>query len=493
MATTNILPISNIINVSITTVPVGLQTPNVNSLALFTTETPSNIDTYRTYQNATQVATDYGTNTVTAAMASAVFGQMPNILTGNGQLVVIPLLSSVSATAGNFVTADISANLAGLIAVTNGNIRITVNGTAYNLTLNFTGCVTLADIAIKIAAALPSSLTVTASSTTITITSDKVGSSSTVAMAAYSGGGTDLNGASYLKGASGTATAGANASGETILSAITRTSGIVFYAGVMTNLNMEDAVIATTATGIQALDNIFIHHCSSAADIAGIATTVKAASNTKTRLVLYATGGQSSANLTKAAYAGRLFSTNWTGSNTATTMNIKSLAGITPDTGINQTYYDAAKVAGIDLYVSYSGVPAVLSTGGNDYADNIYANLAMKLDFQTAGFNYLAQTNTKVPQTEQGMNGLKDAYAQVARQYVNNGAIAAGHWNSSQTFGDPQTFADNITLNGYYIYSQPIAQQSQANRNNRIAPLVQIALKRSGAIHTGSVIVLIEN
>jgi hypothetical protein len=491
--TASVLPISNIINVSITNVPVGLQTPNVNAVALFTTETPSNIDPYRIYQNAPQVAADYGTNAVTTAMANAVFSQSPNILSGGGQLVIIPLQGAVSALEGNFVTADVSANLAALIATTNGNLKVTVNGVAYNLVLNFTGCTTLADIAQVIANALPPSVQVTATSTQITITSDKVGSSSTVALAAYSGGGTDLTGSGYLKVGSGTATSGSNATGETLAAAITRTSGSVFYAGIMTNLNMEDAVIASTATAIQALDNIWVHHCSSAADIAGIATTVSQASNTKTRLVLYATGGQAKANLAKAAYAGRAFSMNVTGSKTAFTMHLKTLAGVTPDAGINQTRYNQASLAGVDLYVSYSGVPAVFSTGGNDFFDNVYANLALKFDMQTAGFNYLAQTNTKVPQTEVGMNGLKDAYAKVCRQYVLNGEVAPGTWLSSQTFGDPETFKNNIELNGYYVYSTPVALQNSSDRNARKAPLVQIAIKRAGAIHTSSVIVVIEN
>ncbi len=91
------------------------------------------------------------------------------------------------------------------------------------------------------------------------------------------------------------------------------------------------------------------------------------------------------------------------------------------------------------------------------------------------------------------MTGLKSAYGQVMNQFVVNGAIAAGlQWNSGTTFGDPQDFQRNITDFGYYIYSQPIANQSQTLRNQRKAPLIQIACKLAGAIHSSDVIVNVE-
>ena len=76
---------------------------------------------------------------------------------------------------------------------------------------------------------------------------------------------------------------------------------------------------------------------------------------------------------------------------------------------------------------------------------------------------------------------------------MNNGELAPDVWGSSETFGDPQTVLNNIAANGYYVYSQPVAQQSQSARNARQAPLVQIALKRAGAIQSSNVIVLINN
>lgn len=487
------LPISNVVNVSITSTPSGLGEVNVNSLALFTTEAPSNSDVFRTYVSASQVEADFGTNAVTTAMANNIFAQTPNILSGNGRLVVIPMESAVSATAGDVVTTDISGNLANFQAVTDGSVSITLNGVARVLTgLNFSRALSLSDIAEVMQRKLPDAK-FTATSTAITIESKKVGASSAVAIASDATG-TDISGAGFLETASATESTGSDATGETIVDAIARVKDDVSFVGVITNLDIEDAVISTTASAIQAQDRIFVHHVASPEDLDGIVTTVRDASQDKTRLTLY-TRGIADANLAKSAYAGRGFSVNTRGSRTAQTLELKPLANVLPDNGINQTIADKAKDTGADIYIQYDGdVSAIKTSGANDYFDNVYMDLALKFALETAGFNYLRQTNTKVPQTETGMNGLKSAYNQVCERFVNNGFIGRGlQWSSSEVFGNPEIFKENITNKGYYTYSAPIATQDPVERAERKAPLVQIGIKRAGAIHSSDVTVIVND
>lgn len=490
------IEIENFINISLQGVPQGLSNVNVNSLALFTTEIPSNIDTYRTYKSAKAVGDDYGTSSVAYQMATAIFSQTPNILSGNGRLVTIPMQAAVSATQGDWVSDDISANLAGIEAVSDGDITVTLNGTDIDLIdLNFDGASSLSDVATILQRKL-TDVIVTASSTALTFTSKKVGSSSAVVVKALSGGaGTDLSGASFFDTASGTATSGGNAQGETIIEAIARTEEEVSYVGMITDLEMEDAVVKTLATAVQAKKKMFIHHFTSTEDLeptTGICSQIKDASETKSRCLYYSVS-PAAANLMKAAYAGRAFSVNFAGSNTTQTMNLKALATITPDAIITQTIYDKAKVAGADIYGDVSSLPIVVSFGGNDFFDNVYNSQWLQFALEVAGFNYLKQTNTKNPQTEEGMNGLKGAYAKVLDQGVTNQAIGTGlTWNSAETFGNPEDLKRNVTDFGYYQYSLPIAQQAQPDREDRKAPLVQIAVKFAGAIHSSSVIVTIE-
>lgn len=490
----SIIPIDpNVVNVTVSQTESGINAKNPNTVGLFTNETPTNGETYGFYLSATQVGEQYGTSSTTYDMAVNIFSQSPNILTGDGELVIMPLLSSVSATSGDFVSDDISANIANIILVSDGDLNVTLNGTSIDLTnLDFTSATDITGVATILQNSLQNAI-VTNDTTTVTVTSKKVGASSTVVLGAVSGGsGTDLSGASYFNTTAGTSTAGVDSTGETLMEAIARLEGTVNFAGVITNIDIEDSTVSATASTIQSRDKIFVHHFASTEDILGIATTIKDASQTKTRCLGYFTNLEE-ANLMKAAYVGRAFSTNFDGTNTTQTMNLKTLANVSSDTNITQTDYNNCKTAGMDIYPSYDGLPKTLSTGGNSYFDQVYNQLAYKFDLQAAGFNYLATTSTKITQTEAGMDGLKGALNKVNEKYVTNNWIGKGlTWNSPDTFGNEQDFRRNITDRGYYTYSIPIAQQAQADRENRIAPLVQIAVKESGAIHEVLVNVLVE-
>ena len=490
------IPITNTINVNITTTPQGLAVPSVNSLGLFSTEIPSNIDEYRIYLNAIDVANDYGTASKTAEMANLIFSQSPNILSGDGRLVIIPLVNSIGAIQGVTSTDNITANLAGIQAVSNGDLRIVLNGNNIDLTdLDFTNASSFDDIATILQRRLVDVI-VAGRVDGFNMDSKKVGLASTITFAQLpAGAGTDLSVVGLFDAAGQIAVSGNDAQGETIVDAILRTEEQVGYFGVKTNLEMEDAVIFSTATAIQARDKMFLPHFASTEDlepITGICSIIKDATQTKTRCLFYSVNNDA-ANSMAAAYAGRAFSVNFNGSSTTQTMNLKALSGITPDSAINTTILNKAKVAGADVYGYISSLPVTLSHGSNDFFDNVYNAGWLKFALEVAGFNYLKQTNTKVLQTESGMNGLKDAYEKVLVQAIINELAAAGlQWNSSETFGNPDDLRRNITDVGYYIYSLPIAQQAQAERELRKAPLVQIAVKFAGAIHSSIVNVLLE-
>ena len=89
-----VIPISSVINVSVNFASAGIANYNVNNIGLFTTDSflsNPNTDLYRIYNTAAQVGTDFGTTTETYLQALNVFAQSPNILNGNGQLIIIPI------------------------------------------------------------------------------------------------------------------------------------------------------------------------------------------------------------------------------------------------------------------------------------------------------------------------------------------------------------------------------------------------------------------
>ena len=278
---------------------------------------------------------------------------------------------------------------------------------------------------------------------------------------------------------------------ETTEAAIQRTINSVYYAGILIDEEMDGTTFATLTAYVQGLDKLFFYASSIQSTFApgGMLDLVRSASKTHSRCLYYNDGTDIDTQAMAAAYASRGMSTNFSGSNTATTLNLKVLNGIAADQTLNQTNVTAAAAAGVDVYVNIGGLSSLLTSGTNQWFDEVYNELWFKLALQVAGFNYLRATNTKIPQTEIGMDGLKNAYRQVCQQGVGNGFIAPGSWTSPDVFGNPQLLLASVLGIGFYVYSTPVSQQSQADREDRIAPLIQIAVKAAGAIHKSNVIV----
>lgn len=371
------LSITNVVNISVATPPVGLADYKINNLAIFTKETPvdsSDSFIYRAYASPTDVATDWGTSSEVYKMAVAIFSQTPNILTGDGQLLVFPMASDKAL----------------VDAIVEGSTAAFFGGALW---------------------------------------------------------------AGYAPG-----------SAEIIAAAQTCQSlkKLLFVSSYLTN-DLESG---------------------------GLFKTISDSRLTYARMFLY-TIGAAAARIAAAAYAGRLMSTDFEGSNTCQTMQMKDLIGVDVDTGISQTIANACETVGADFYASIAGLPKVFSTGGNDYSDNVYNLMWLAFALEVAGFNAIATTSTKIPQTEPGMAILKGAYTDVLTQAVRNGFIAPGSWKSADLFGNPEDLRTNIEEQGWYIYSKPVTQQSQTEREERQAPLVQIAVKYAGAIHSTDVVVFV--
>jgi len=277
-------------------------------------------------------------------------------------------------------------------------------------------------------------------------------------------------------------------SAEKVETAVARLADLVYFTGVLVDKQLSGADLGTAATYIQGVDKIFFYASDDAADYAtgGMLDLLRQGAKSHTRGLFYSV--DSKPWLFAAAYAGRALSTDFTADNTATTMHLKSLAGMVQDPTITQTELTKCVAAGVDCYVAYAD-PCLHTSGANEFFDNVYNGLWLKNALQVAGFNYLRVTNTKIPQTEIGMEGMKSELRKVCEQAKRNGYAAPGAWSSSTVFGNTADLIRSVQDVGYYIYSKPISQQLTADRTARKAPAVQIALKLAGAIHSGSVIV----
>jgi hypothetical protein len=446
------LPLSTIISVNVFFPASGVANFNVNNLALFTSDpflsNPNN-NTYRIYQSAQQVGIDFGTTTETYLQAVAIFSQQPNMLAGGGSLIVFP---SFTNTAINAVTVGSTSGT----GYQQGDILNVVQGNAYG--------------------------------GTVTVTSVYAGAITGVSTLT---GGAGYTAASNLTttGGSGTGTATITISSvttETLLQAIARTSNLIYYCGIISTNYGTNSTWLALANSVQSYGTkLLFLPSNSLNDITGAFTNILNATDYFTRCLYYSSATLQNARLFAAAYAARLLSVNFLGSNTAISMNLKQLSTITPDPNINPTIAALCQTAGVDIYTSFQNSPGVYTSTANKRADSVFNIIWFVLALQVAGYNALATTYTKIPQTTQGMNQYVSALKLICQEAVINGYIAPGTWTGVDVFGVPADFINNIQTYGFYIYFQPISQQTQASRATGAIPLVQIAVKEAGSMLNG--------
>lgn len=505
------IPITYVVNATAVTPSQGLEPLKLSTILIMTDEEPANPyqGSYVISRTSTGIANQWGTNTEIAQQANMIYSQTPNILTNNGYIIGANYQTVVynnPATAGTLTTEDLSANAAGFASVTDGVINLTVDGSAKQVTgLVFSEAATLEEIAAVIQAEYEDVTIAATDNNTLLFTSNTTGAASNVTIAAMSGGsGTDLYGASYLNGATATAVSGKAAESgtrpETLSEAVTRLAGMIYFEGVLTTRALTDEETIAACTTIQGMQNrIFpVPASNTSALAASTGLFSKIMSNTNCKPLLYTLGNYDEAaalnsRLFAAGYLSRGFAVNYSGSNTTITMNLKDLTGLQADTNINETILSQAAAVGADCFVSLEGLAKVMSNSQNGtYFDQVTNRIWFVNTIQREVFNVLATTRTKVPQTDAGLESIVKAIRNVCVQAVTNGMLAPGEWNSTDFFGNQEDFLRNIREFGYFIHHQPVAEQAQSEREERRAPLFQIAAKEAGAVHSANILIYIE-
>lgn len=454
----------------------------------------------------------------------------------------IPVLKpEVPATSGNLTTTNILNNIEAFKTVTSGTIPLIVDGTDTNISgLDFSTLEENSSI-IDILNIIQSAITnenVTASLNTnqtgLIFTSKTFGADSAVVYnSSYTANAdtnlgetsylnlgeavasrgtdtvptvlaTDIYTISYLNGPNATVTQGTNqqtvvTSGETLSQAISRLAGQIYFEGILTTRTLSDEEALEASNLVQSLGNrVFPLPAISTDALKPNALFSKTASNTNTKNLLYTFGitdeaKASNAKQFAAAYLSRGFAVNYSGSNTTLTMNLKDLVGIEADTNIDETILNQCKALGVDCFPSVEGLAKVVSNRQNGMNfDQVTNQIWFVNAIQRAVFNVLATTRTKISQTESGLSKIRNAIRNVCNQAVINGYLAPGTWNSPDTFGDYEDFHRNIREFGYYEYHPPVSEQNQAEREQRQAPLWQIAGKEAGAVHSANILIYIE-
>lgn len=189
-----------------------------------------------------------------------------------------------------------------------------------------------------------------------------------------------------------------------------------------------------------------------------------------------------------ASMFGRAFSVNFEAQNSTIDLMYKQQPGVIAE-NLTDAQGGVLESKNCNVYVSYDNDTSLIQFGimsGGQYIDTIQGVDWFQNAVQTNCFNVLYTSTTKVPQTDPGINQLTNACTSACDAAINNALAAPGTWNGP-AFGSLQT-GQYLKL-GYYVFTPSVSTQSQADRDARLAPPIQIALKLAGAVNQVDVLV----
>lgn len=372
-------------------------------------------------------------------------------------------------------------------AITDGSMSLAIDGDAVALTsLDFHSATNMNGVASVINTALGSDGDCTWDGTKFIITSGTAGADSSVGYATSGASGTNV---SALAGLTATLAydpvPGYDAEtpvqcAETLADVSGEWYDLMFAASTMPTDDQSMAVAG------------FIEAASKARVFGYTVTDIRAksavyASDLFTRLKALSYDRSIGQYSTSSPYAvasllGRAFTVNFNANRSAITLKFKTEPGIVAET-ITETEATALTAKNANVFVNYDNDTAIVQEGkvaSGAYFDEVHGLDWLQNAIQTECFNLLYQSKTKVPQTESGVGQIVSTIAKVCREAINNGLIAPGVWNAD---GFGQLAQGDYLPQGFYIYSQPIVDQAQSEREARKAPPIQVAAKLAGAVH----------
>lgn len=480
---TNGLNVGRLVNVTVNLAPLAAARRGFGTLMVAGDSNVINgVERIRTYVDLESVAADFGTSAPEYLAASLYFGQSPR----PKQMMVARWLRTATAgllRGGILTTAEQTLSL--WTAITSGSFVISLDGVVKTLTLlNFSGQTNLNGVASTINAALTGG-TIAWDGSRFTVTSATTGVLSTVSYMTAAGSGQDIS--VMLKGTSAlapapvpgfaletpvaAATALANLSGVwygfTFAASVMPTNDQLVEVGAFIEGASINRIFGVTETSTLVLDAVYT---------TDLASRFKALSYKRT-CVTYSPN-----KYAIAALMGRAFSVNFSANRSTITLMYKQQVGIIAEL-LSETQAQTLKAKRCNVFVQYQNDTAIVQYGvmsGQAYFDEIHGLDWFSDALQTAEYNLLYQSKTKIPQTDAGQNQLVNVASQICQEAINNGLVAPGQWNAD---GFGQLSRGDFLPEGFYIYTQPMAAQDQSIREQRIAPPIRIALKLAGAIH----------
>ena len=480
------LNVGRLVNVTVTLSPLATARRGFGVLMILgDSDVISLTERMRTYTTLDSVAADFGVSAPEYAAAQLYFSQSPKpkmLMVGRASFV-----ETAAVLTGGFLT-DEQKKITEWNGIADGALKIRVGGADVQVSgLDFTGETNLNGVASKITEAVTDQgFSVNYDGTAFVVKTTATGSTAKIAYATTASEGTDLSEKMLLTQTTALSVADGT-DGETLLEAITdcadKSAAWYGLALACEKTFPNDDIIALasyieaaaparvlglTETDGRALSAVWT------SDLASLAKKT----NLSRTLVTYSQNKNSVCSI-----FGRAFSVDFNANRSVITLMYKQEPSVVAET-LTETQAGVLESKNCNVFVNYSNDSAIIQQGkvaNGAFFDEIHGLDWLADALQNAVWNLLYQSKTKIPQTDDGQNQILSACAAVCQEGVRNGLIAAGTWNSDG-FGELERgqFLDS----GYYLYSEPMADQDQSEREQRKAPPIQIAVKLAGAIHT---------
>lgn len=486
------LSVSDVVNVSVVLSPVAAATRNFGSLLILgSSAVVDTTERLRLYSSLDGVVADFGTTAPEYLAAKLYFGQTPQpsvLYVGRWAQ------AATSAVLHGGVLTTAQQALANFTAVSSGGLRITVDGVLKSLSaINLSGVTNLNGVASAVTTALAGAATVTwnANLKRFDVTSATTGTTSALTFASAPVSGTDISVLMGLQTGQASAPV-AGIAAETLLAAVSALAdkSTAWYGLYVAAAGVADSDHIAVAGFIEAAGTSRIYGATiSTTTVLDPTNTTDLASSLKA-LGYKRTFVQYSGNNAHAAASifGRAFTVDFNGSNTTLTIKFKQEPGVVAE-DLTTTQAATLKAKNCNVFATYQNGTAIVQEGvmvNGYFFDEVHGTDWLQNDVQTAIYNLLYTSTTKIPQTDAGINRILATIDSRLAQGVVNGLIAPGVWTAD---GFGALNSGDTLAKGYYVYAPPIATQSTADRGARKAPTIQCAIKLAGAVHSVNTII----
>lgn len=482
------LNISRIVDVNISVSPLALQRAGFGVLNIVgISDVIPLSERVREYNSIDDVAADFSTSDEEYIAAGIYFSQTPQPTT-----LYISRRADSAYSAELLGGANAEDTVATWAAISDGAFDIDVDTVEENVTAcDFSAVVDMDDVAAEIGSNFTGTCTWDEDNTRFILRTASTGATASISFANAPASGTDISGLmDALSTDGGTVSDGVDA--ETISESL---SAIEAINSKWYGLSFTSEVRDDSQTSAGTIDDVL--------DAAAwCEARIKLFANNSSDRNTLVSGNTSniSYQLSQLGYArtftvfndddypaistfARGASVDFNGTDTTITYKFKQLPGVdasdlsasqaTAVSDANSNYYAefGTQLSGDTVSILSEGVVA-----SGVFIDEVIGLDALENYIQTDIFNYLYQSATKIPQTDEGVAGISQKLEEVLKQFINNGFAAPGNVD----IDGEDVFLDQ----GYLIITGLVENQSQADREARKAPPIGFILKGAGAIHS---------